>query len=278
MRAPQSHSSGPARRAAVRAAVAAPAAVAAAVLALSACTAGTPAASPSAGDLPQGGETVELDPAEFSADIDHPYWPMEPGTQWEYRELDGDGETLRVVVTATTDTREIANGVTARVVRDTVYQGDEIVEDTFDWYAQRDDGSVWYLGEDTAEFEDGEIATTEGSFEAGVDGAQAGVLLPADPKPGQSYRQEYLEGEAEDEGEVLRVGERAEAPYGAYDDVLVTRDTNALEPDVVEYKFYARDLGPLLALDVAGGSGREELVDVRTVPDGTGTGPLGDPG
>lgn len=249
-------------------------------LALAACT-GPPSADQPAGGssaLPQGDQTVELDPAEFTAEIDHPYWPMTPGTQWEYRELDGSGEELRVVVTATTETREIANGVVARVVRDTVYSGDEIVEDTFDWYAQHDDGTVWYLGEDTAEFEDGEIATTEGSFEAGVDGAQAGVLLPGDPEPGQSYRQEYLAGEAEDVGEVLRVGERAEAPYGAFDDVLVTRDTNALEPEVVEYKFYARDVGPLLALDVAGGGGREELVEVRTVPDGTGTGPLGDPG
>ncbi|HEU4755605.1 MAG TPA: hypothetical protein VFS72_02995 [Agromyces sp.] len=255
-------------------------AVVGAALALAACTGQPSAEQPAGGSsaLPQGDEQVELDPAEFTADIDHPYWPMTPGTQWEYRELDGDGEELRVVVTATNETREIANGVVARVVRDTVYAGDQIVEDTFDWYAQHEDGTVWYLGEDTAEFEDGEIASTEGSFEAGVDGAQAGVLLPGDPEPGQVYRQEYLADEAEDVGEVLRLGERAEAPYGAFDDVLVTRDTNALEPEVVEYKFYARDVGPLLALDVAGGAGREELVDVRTVPDGTGTGPLGDPG
>ncbi|MBM7503827.1 hypothetical protein ACFPER_10100 [Agromyces aurantiacus] len=249
-------------------------------LALAGCTGGGPGA-PSSGAssrLPQGGEPVELDPADFTADIDHPYWPMTPGTQWEYRELDADGTDFRVVVTATTATRRIANGVTARVVRDTVYSGDEVVEDTFDWYAQDADGTVWYLGEDTAEFEDGEIASTEGSFEAGVDGAQPGVLLPADPQPGQVYRQEYLKGEAEDAGEVLRLGERAEAPYGASDDVLVTRDTDALEPDVVEYKFYARDLGPLLAVDIAGGAGREELIAVRTVPDGTGTGPLGEPG
>lgn len=255
-------------------------AVVVAALALAGCT-GPPSADQPAGGssaLPQGDEQVELDPAEFTADIDHPYWPMAPGTQWEYRERDGSGEELRVVVTATSETREIANGVLARVVRDTVYAGDEIVEDTFDWYAQHDDGTVWYLGEDTAEFEDGEIASTEGSFEAGVDGAQAGVLLPGDPEPGQEYRQEYLEDEAEDVGEVLRLGERAEAPYGAFDDVLVTLDTNALEPEVVEYKFYARDVGPLLALDVAGGAGREELVEVRTVPEGTGTGPLGDPG
>ncbi|WP_353813468.1 hypothetical protein [Agromyces sp. SYSU T00266] len=245
---------------------------------LAGCTDGS-GSDASPGDLPQGDAHVELDPAEFSPDIDHPYWPMTPGSQWEYRELDGEGGEFRVVVTVTTDTREIANGVTARVVRDTVTTLDgEIVEDTLDWYAQHEDGSVWYLGEDTAEFEDGEVVSTGGSFEAGVDGAEAGVLLPGDPQPGQAYRQEHLSGEAEDEGEVLRVGERAEAPYGAFADVLVTRDTTPLDPEVVEYKFYARDVGPLLALDIAGGAGREELVQVRTVPDGTGTGPLGEPG
>lgn len=246
-------------------------------IATASCTGPTATEEPPL-DLPEGSEHVELYPGDFSSEITHPYWPMEPGTQWEYREVDGEGETLRVVVTATSETKRIANGIEARVVRDTVYRGDEIVEDTFDWYAQDDDGSVWYLGEDTAEFENGEIASTEGSFEAGVDGAEPGILLPADPDPGQTYRQEYFEGEAEDNGEVLRVGEQADAPYGHSDDVVVTRDTNTLEPDVVEYKFYARGIGPLLALDVSGGSGREELVDVRTVPEGTGTGPLGDPG
>ncbi|MFE6964306.1 hypothetical protein ACFVAJ_04275 [Agromyces sp. NPDC057679] len=226
--------------------------------------------------LPEGSDAVELDPAQFTTDIDNPYWPMEPGTRWTYRETDPDGE-LTVEVTVTSETREIANGIEARVVRDTVRRGDELVEDTFDWYAQDEAGAIWYLGEDTAEFEDGEIVSTEGSFEAGVDGALPGIIMPADPRPGMEYRQEYLAGEAEDQGAVLGTEELVEVPYGAFTGALLTRDTTPLEPDVEELKFYARDVGPVLTVSVSGGAGREELVSVTTVPDGTATGPLGSP-
>ena len=128
-----------------------------------------------------------------------------------------------MVVTATSVTHKIANGVTARVVRDTVTLDGEIIEDTLDWYAQDADGTVWYLGEDTAEFEDGKITTREGSFEAGVDGAQAGVIMPASPEVGMAYRQEYYEGEAEDNGEVLALGQQASVPAGKYDELRADR-------------------------------------------------------
>src|SRR5687767_14826786 len=151
-----------------------------------------------ASDLPQGSDPVELDPADFTTDIDNPYWPMEPGTRWTYRELDEDGSELKVVVVVTTETKEIANGITARVVRDVVTEDGELIEDTMDWYAQDSAGNIWYLGEETAEFEDGKLATREGSFEAGVDGALPGIVMPGDPQVGMKYRQEYYEGEAED--------------------------------------------------------------------------------
>lgn len=257
----------------MRTATLAIAAIAAALLA--GCT-GTTEPAPRSTSLPQGDDPVELDPAEFTTEIDNPYWPMAPGTQWTYRETDPDGD-LTVVVIVTSETRMIANGIEARVVRDTVRRGDEIVEDTLDWYAQDADGTIWYLGEDTAEFEDGEIVSREGSFEAGVDGALPGIAMPADPQPGMAYRQEYLEGVAEDHGAVLGVSELVEVPYGAFEDAVLTRDTTPLEPDVEELKFYAPGVGPVLTLAVSGGSGREELIDVRTVPDGTGTGPLGSP-
>lgn len=245
----------------------------AATLALAGCV----ASAPSPTSLPQSDEPVSLDPTEFTTKIDNPYWPMEPGTRWTYLELDPDGGELTVEVTVTTATKTIANGIEARVVRDTVRRDGEIVEDTFDWYAQDAAGAIWYLGEDTAEFEGGEIVSREGSFEAGVDGALPGIAVPADPRPGMSYRQEYFAGEAEDNGAVLSVDELVEVPYGRFDGALMTRDTNALEPDVAELKFYAPDVGPVLALHISGGSGREELVAVTTVPDGTGTSPLGSP-
>ena len=170
-----------------------------------------------------------------------------------------------MVVTATSVTRKIANGVTARVVRDTVTLDGEIIEDTLDWYAQDQDGTVWYLGEDTAEFENGKITTREGSFEAGVDGAQAGVIMPASPEVGMAYRQEYYEGEAEDNGEVLALSEQASVPAGDYDDLVKTADTTPLEPDVLEHKYYARGVGLVLTIDKEAG-GREELLSVTQVP------------
>ena len=230
--------------------------------------------------LPRGDEPVELDPAEFTADVTNQWFPLEPGTRWTYRETTEDGEEMRVVVTATPETREIANGITARIVRDTVTLDGEIIEDTFDWYAQDDDGTVWYLGEDTAEFEDGRVSTREGSFEAGVNGAQPGVIMPASPEVGMAYRQEYYEGEAEDHGEVLALGEQASVPAGAYDGLVKTADTTPLEPDVLEHKYYAHRVGLVLTIDKEGG-GREELLSVAEIHPSeghrAGQAPLGKP-
>jgi hypothetical protein len=205
--------------------------------------------------LPVGAEPVDLDPADFTTEIDNPYWPMRPGSRWVYRE-----GRQRVEVTVTPRTKRIL-GIEARVVHDVVSEGGELVEDTYDWYAQDADGNVWYVGEDTREYENGEVVSTEGSWEAGVDGAQPGILLPADPKVGMRYRQEYYRGKAEDAGEVLALDARVRVPFGAYENVLQTKDTTPLEPDLVEHKFYARGVGPVLARTVSGGRDREELVE-----------------
>jgi hypothetical protein len=202
------------------------------------------------------------EPRRFSATIDNPYWPMAPGSRWVYREIDADG-VQRVVVTVTHRTRRIANGAVARVVHDRVTEHGRLVEDTDDWYAQDQDGTVWYLGEDTTEFENGRAVTTKGSWEAGVDGARAGIVMPAHPRVGMRYRQEYLEGEAEDQAEVLSLDERAEVPFGRFRHVLMTKDFTPLEPDVLEHKLYAKGVGPVLVLDVSGASGREELLSYR---------------
>jgi len=236
----------------------------------------TPATGAEAG-LPQGAAPFELDPADFTPEIDNPYWPMEIGRRWTYHEVDEEGKTVEVVVVVTTETKELANGITARVVRDAVTEDGELIEDTKDWYAQDSGGNVWYMGEDTAEFEDGKVTTKAGSWEAGVDGALPGIIMPAQPSPGMRYRQEYYEGKAEDNGEVLSVNEMAEVPYGWFDEVLLTKDTITLEPKVLEFKLYAPGVGPVLVFGVSGGGGREELVSLDRAPASAGIGPLGSP-
>lgn len=215
--------------------------------------------------VPRGSERVRLDPADFTTRITNPWWPMRPGARWVYRETDPEGTKQRVVVTVTKKTKLIANGVRARVVHDVVTEGGEPVEVTDDWYAQDRCGNVWYLGEATREYENGKVVSTAGSFEAGVDGAQAGVIMPATPRKGMRYRQEYAKGEAEDRAEVVSLREQVEVPFGYFrtGKVLLTRDLNPLSPKALEYKFYARGIGPVLAIAVSGGSDREELIAFR---------------
>jgi hypothetical protein len=205
------------------------------------------------GGLPQGGETVHLDPADFTTRIDNPYWPMRPGSRWIYRETDQEGARQRVVVKVTNKTKLIANGVTARVIHDVVTERGRPVEVTDDWYAQDRAGNIWYLGEHTTEYANGKPSSTEGSFEAGVDGAQPGVVMPAHPKAGQRYRQEYYKGHAEDRARLLF----------ARRGLVMTADSNPLPPKLLEYKFYSRGVGPILSVGVSGGSDREELVSYR---------------
>jgi hypothetical protein len=222
---------------------------------------GSTSASEGDGGLPQGSEPVTLDPADFSTRIDNRYWPMAPGSRWVYREERGGGRFQRVTVTVTHQTKKVAAGVTARVVHDVVRRGGALVEDTYDWYAQDGDGNVWYLGEDTREYQDGKIATREGSWEAGVDGAQAGIIMPARPRVGMRYRQEYYAGKAEDRAEIVALRRRATVPYGRFDRLLVTRDSTPLEPSAVEHKYYAQGVGPVLSVSRRGH--REELVRFR---------------
>ncbi len=227
-------------------------------------TQATPAASssPTGSSLPQGSEAVKLDPAEFTTGIDNPYWPMSPGSKWVYSETDTQGSHEKAVVEVTNKIKTIANGIEARVVRDTVTENGTPVEITDDWYAQDSAGNIWYLGEATAEYKNGKVTSTAGSFEAGVDGAQAGIAIPANPEPGMAYRQEYYKGVAEDKGAVITVGEeQVEVPFGHFNtDILMTRDLVPLEPRVQELKFYAPDVGPLLSVHTDGAGGRAELV------------------
>jgi hypothetical protein len=206
-----------------------------------------------------GNYRPEVDPANFVETVDNPYFPLAPGTRWVYQG-ESDGEVERIEVVVTEERRDIQR-ISAVVVRDTVSIGGEMVEDTFDWFAQDREGNVWYLGEDTHEFEDGVEVSTEGSWEHGTDGALAGIVMPADPAAGDAYRQEYYVGEAEDMGEIIEVGARKTIGLGVYEDVVVTEDWTPLEPDVVENKWYAPGVGNIYEIHTEGPPGSVELVE-----------------
>ena len=206
--------------------------------------------------LPQGSDPANLDPADFTTEIDNPYWPMTPGNRWVSRSSEE-----RIVVEVTDRKKTVQGGIEAVVVRDTVTDNNgDLVEVTDDWYAQDRDGNIWYLGEDVRDFKGGRVVSRGGSWEHGVDGAQAGIAIPADPQRGQRYRQEYYEGEAEDRAEVLSVDARVIVPAGEFDGCLQTSDTTPLEPGVEERKYYAKGVGPVLNEKVSPERFREELV------------------
>jgi hypothetical protein len=208
---------------------------------------------------PEGIDAENLDQDDFVDRIDNEYMPLLPGSKWVYEEKDADGTVLRVTVDVL-ERKKTVQGVEATVVRDVVREDGEIVEDTVDWFAQDKQGNVWYLGEFVKNYEGGKVVDNAGSWEAGVGGAVAGVIMPANPEVGLKYQQEFYEGEAEDRGEILALDEQATVPFGSFKNMLKIEDTTPLEPKVREHKYYAKGIGVVLVVDVAGGGGREALL------------------
>jgi len=189
-----------------------------------------------------------IDPANFVTKIDNPYSTLTPGTTFIYEGTTENGFEHNEV-TVTSDTKIIL-GVTCVVVRDTVTANGELEEDTLDWYAQDTQGNVWYFGENAKQYAGGLIIGIEGSWEAGVNGAQPGIVMEANPAVGDIYRQEFAPGEAEDMAEVLSLTESATVPFGKYTNCLMTKEFSGLEPDVSEHKFYAKDVGFIKSVDI----------------------------
>ncbi len=204
---------------------------------------------------------MTVDASQFVTYVDNPYFPLVPGTTFVYDGTNEDGPE-HVEVTVTFETKTIL-GVTCTVVRDQVSVAGEVVEDTLDWFAQDIEGNVWYFGEASADFEDGIVVSTDGSWEAGVDGAVPGVIMPANPIPGDPYYQEYAAGIAEDIGQVIAIDAAVTFASGTYENVIVTEDTNPLDPGPVEHKYYAPEIGLVLEEKVAGDQGRIELTEIR---------------
>ena len=230
-------------------------------LLLSACGSSSDDSSPQPGTntFPQSSEPANLNPADFTTQIDNPYFPLPVGALWHVRVTNQEGTVQQQVITVTDKTRKMGDGVTARVVHDVVSEHGKPVEVTEDWYAQDKEGNVWYFGEDTAEIHNGK-RDTSGSFEAGLNGADAGIAMLAHPTVGQTYREEYYVGHAEDRSRVLALDQQAEVPFGHFRNVILTEDYSPVEPNVLELKMYAPGIGQVLAQTVSGGSEREELI------------------
>lgn len=201
-------------------------------------------------------------PRNFVQRVDNPYSPFLPGSRWVY----GGGtpqEPERIVVKVLERTKAI-QGIDATVVRDTVKVNGELIENTFDWYGQDRRGRVWYLGENTKEYKNGQVVSTEGSWEAGVDGAKPGIVMFPHPEVGKPYRQEYYAGHAEDQAKFLTLNTRVATEAGLFKRVRITEDTTSLEPAVTEMKFYAPGVGVVLEFDLAPEAARTELLRFHT--------------
>jgi len=208
-----------------------------------------------------------INPKNFVAEVEHPYFPLEPGTTYYYEGTDGSN-----VVEVTHKTKRIL-GVRCTEVRDRAYDADGLlIEDTLDWYAQDRKGNVWYFGEDTIEFirdENGDVIDTDtfGTWLAGKNGALPGFIMLAYPVKGAQYPQEIAPGVAEDMAKVLGFVKSVKVPYGRFRNVLQTAEWSPLAPGVLDHKYYARGIGFIRSEVVEGGDEVSVLVGITTDDD-----------
>ncbi|KKQ85067.1 MAG: hypothetical protein UT09_C0051G0005 [Parcubacteria group bacterium GW2011_GWF2_38_8] len=189
-------------------------------------------------------EEIENSSIDFSTNITNPYFSLPVGRSFTYEGKTEEG-VERVEITITGETR-VVNGVETLVYRDKVWLDGELVEDTRDYLAQDKEGNVWYFGEDVDNYEDGKIVDHDGSWHAGVDGAEAGIWMKANPVVGETYKQEYLKGKAEDMADVVSVTEKLTIRGIKYENCLKTYDYTPLDPESKEYKYYCKEVGNLV--------------------------------
>ena len=206
------------------------------------------------------GAATALNPADYTARVDNPWYPLTPGTTYIYTGSK-DGKPGRDVMKVTNRTTKI-EGVPCAVVDDRLYLNGRLHERTTDWYTQDKQGNVWYFGEETAELDKhGGVTSTEGTWKAGVHGAQPGIFMPADPQLGRSFRQEYYKGQAEDHFQIIGRFNTVTQPAAA--NTLLTKEWTPLEPKVLDNKLYVRGIGMVLEQTVRGGTEHFHLVSLR---------------
>ena len=203
-----------------------------------------------------------VDPAGFSARVDNPWFPLQPGTTYVYTGTK-DGKPARDVLQVTHHTATI-DGAPCVVVKDRLYLSGRLEERTTDWYTQDRKGNVWYFGEQTSSALDksGKPVTT-GTWKAGVDGAKPGIYMFANPRVGQQAQQEFYKGQAEDHFQVLSLRSPVTVPYVSSKNALLTKEWTPLEPGVLDHKLYVRGIGTVLEEAVKGGTERLALVSVH---------------
>src|SRR6476660_3090092 len=201
-----------------------------------------------------------LDPANFVAVIDNPYFPLPVGRTLVYQGV-RDGQTQTDTVTVT-DQKKVILGISTTVVNDVATHGGTVLEKTFDFYAQDKLGNVWYLGEDTTAFLPNGKTDTSGSFVAGVNGAQPRIIMEANPQIPDAYRQEYFAGEAEDTAWIVNRGGTVSVPYGKVRNVLTTLEATRLEPGAYDQKVYGPGIGIVLEQSLSGAVEVAKLVSV----------------
>lgn len=241
------------------------------VLALVAgCSSSSPAAAPSSSATSTPSPTpapsptyfVQVRPADYTANVTNPWFPLPPGRTLEYRGVNEDG-AVRELFSVSDETQKV-DGVTCRVVLDRLYVDGDLAETTRDFYAQDRQGNVWYFGEDTAELEpDGSMVGTSGTFHSGDHGALPGIFMTAVPAVGDSHRQEYLPGFAEDFYRVDVLSTRVVTPYRTFTSAMRTREWTPLEPRVLDHKYYVKGIGTVKEVTVKGGKEELTLYDVR---------------
>jgi hypothetical protein len=250
------------RRAGAAASIVA-AAVAATAVAEARSSAHPASTSPSRLAPIHGRYAPDIDPAEFGARIDNRWFPLRPGTRFAYRGVAEDGRTRQRDIMVVTHLHKRIMGVRVRVVRDSVYQHGHRVELTHDWYAQDRAGNVWYMGELALELHHGRLVKAGDSWQGGVNGAQPGIIMPAHPRRGQRYRQEFFPGHAMDQARVLGDGGPVSEPAGTFRHTLLTVETApTLEPGVAERKWYVAGVGDVEEHTVSGDKEHIRLVRV----------------
>lgn len=202
-----------------------------------------------------------INPSDFTSKITNKYFTLSPGKKMVYEGNTKDG--LEKIETYVTNETRMVNEIETTVVWDRVWLDGELIEETFDWYAQDKEGNVWYFGEDSKEFENGKVVSTKGSWETGINGAKPGIIMKANPKVGDSYRQEYYKGEAEDMADVVSLGEKVIVPFGTFNNCIKTLDYTPLDPDLKENKYYCSEVGGA-TLEISLTSGEKvELISIE---------------